>query len=77
MESNAVRYTTGHAINLACCLGLIAVAITLIVYMRAENKKRERGERDYRLEAGEREGVDKELFELELGWMHPGHRFQL
>ena len=71
------RYTTGHAINFACCVALVALAASLILYMRAENRKRERGERDYRLESGPREGVDRELFELELGWMHPSHRFQL
>lgn len=75
--TNEDRYTTGHAINFACCVTLVTVAASLIAYMLAENKRRGRGERDYRLESGPSEGVEKELFELELGWMHPSHRFQL
>lgn len=77
MSNHRNRYTTGHAINFACCVALVTIATSLITYMRAENRKRERGERDYRLEMGEREGAERDLFELELGWMHPGHRFQL
>ncbi|SPN98704.1 related to putative tartrate transporter [Cephalotrichum gorgonifer] len=69
-------YTTGHAINLACCVVLVAIAFSLIAYMRRENEKREHGKRNYRLEGGAREGRDNDLFELELGWMHPRHRFQ-
>lgn len=71
------RYTTGHAINFAACVALVTIAASLIAYMLAENKTRARGGRDYRLEAGPREGAERELFELELGWMHPSHRFQL
>lgn len=72
------RYITGHSINLGCCVALTATALTLILYMRRENKRREQGDRDDRLVPAAHLSVEeKERFELELGWMHPRHRFQL
>lgn len=43
--------------------------------MRVENKKRESGKRDYRLDPPE--GVSLEEHTRQLGWDHPNFRFRL
>lgn len=46
--------------------------------MRSENRKRERGWRDYRLDPSRYEGVmTREQYELELGWLHPSYRYKM
>jgi len=67
----------GHSINVGCCAALTLLAGIMIAYMRLENRKRDAGKRDYRLGEERRGDQERERFELELGWMHPRHRFQL
>jgi hypothetical protein len=60
------RYITGHAINIgALALGLITTAV-LIFYNKWENKQRENGKRDERLQ---------EEDEALLGYRHPNFRY--
>lgn len=71
LPSDAPDYHKGNSLNLgttsAACLLIVAVAM----YIRWENAKRDRGERDYRLEG-------KTVKELEeLGYRHPQFRYQL
>ncbi|KAK2029588.1 hypothetical protein LX32DRAFT_352824 [Colletotrichum zoysiae] len=58
-------------------MGLLLVGIFLPAYMRWENKKRGRGERDWRLEESQRNGLSAEEHEFRLGWMHPHFRFKI
>jgi len=68
ITNDAPRYTTGHAINLGL-LGLCLIATTgTIFYCKWENRKRDRGERDYRLTDG-----NADL----LGYRHPNFRYTL
>jgi hypothetical protein len=62
------RYITGHAINIGA-LGLIIIltAITM-AYNNWENRQRELGRRDYRLQEG-----DESL----LGYRHPKFRYTI
>ena len=60
------RYITGHSINLGM-LGLsMALATTNILYCKWENRQRETGKRDGRLQEGD-EGM--------LGYRHPSFRY--
>ena len=49
----ASGYHKGNSFNLAMASSVIIVAIGLWLWQRRENKKRSRGERDYRLEKGD------------------------
>jgi len=48
-----------------------------MVCMKLENNKRERGERDYRLDESRLDGMNRELYELQLGWRHPRFRYKM
>ncbi|KAF2849347.1 MFS general substrate transporter [Plenodomus tracheiphilus IPT5] len=65
---DAPKYPTGHTINLAgqCCVFLLAVAG--ITYCKWENKQRENGKRDHRLN-GKSEAEIRDL-----GYRHPEFR---
>ncbi|KAF2459345.1 major facilitator superfamily protein [Lineolata rhizophorae] len=66
LDSEAPRYPTGYGVSLGM-MWICAVACTVLFFgVRRENKKRDRGERDYRLEY---EDVDN------LGDDHPSYRF--
>ncbi|PNH44694.1 hypothetical protein VD0004_g3008 [Verticillium dahliae] len=69
----------GHAINLGCLTGLLAIGIITPLWMRSENHKRDRGERDHRLDEARwvAAGQTKEQYELQLGWLHPGYRYKI
>lgn len=60
------RYITGHAINLGTLGAALVCTAALILYQKAENRKREQGKRDYRLE---------EEDEALLGYKHPRFRY--
>lgn len=46
-------------------------------YMKAENKKRLRGDRNYRLDYWRQNGFDDyEEYEAQLGWLHPGFTYK-
>lgn len=65
----APRYITGHAINFGaavlCCI-LMAIAT---VYLRWQNRRKERGDYDYLLQ-----GISEEEQDA-LGHNHPGYKF--
>lgn len=60
------RYITGHAINIAVLVLSFITTIVLIFYNSWENKKRDKGERDHRLQ---------EEDEATLGYRHPRFRY--
>jgi len=45
-------YHSGNAFNLSMSASLIVVILGLLAYQRHENKRRDSGHRDYRLEKG-------------------------
>ncbi|KAF9006193.1 MFS general substrate transporter [Cyathus striatus] len=71
LPADAPNYHKGNSLNLATSSTVIVLIILGFLYLRRENAKRERGERDYRLE-------NKTLAELEeMGYLHPQFRYQL
>jgi MFS family permease len=59
-------YRPGNIFNLAMGISCVLCAVGLMLYQKMENRIRERGGRDYRLEKG---GIDK------LGNLHPSYRY--
>ncbi|KAF4785042.1 major facilitator superfamily transporter [Colletotrichum scovillei] len=76
IKDEAPRYLKGHFINFGCLVGLLVIGIVLPLYMKQENKRRSRGERDFRLDESHRDGLSAEEHEFRLGWMHPSFRFK-
>ena len=60
------RYITGHAINLGMLGGALITTTLLIFYNNWENRQREKGTRDYRL---------NEEDEAALGYRHPHFKY--
>lgn len=56
-------YHAGNTFNLSCAASLCVGCISLMLYQRFENAKRERGERNYRLE---KPGVDTYVLFLDF-----------
>ena len=68
IQSESPRYRTGYSVSLSF-LGLCAIACTVLFFgIKRENKKRDRGERDYRFEKDDAHN---------LGDDHPHWRFTL
>ncbi|KAK2022105.1 MFS general substrate transporter [Colletotrichum zoysiae] len=61
-------YRIGNGLNTATAASVVVASLGLAVYQKLENKKREQGGRDYRLEAPE-DGV------ATLGHLHPDFRY--
>lgn len=61
-------YRIGNSINTATASSVIFAALGLMLYQRWENKKRDRGGRDYRLQADPRQVAT-------LGHLHPEFRY--
>ncbi|KAK0501584.1 MFS general substrate transporter [Armillaria luteobubalina] len=71
LPSDAPDYHKGNTLNLATNSATVVLVVIGALYIRWENAKRERGERDYRLEG-------KSLEEIEqLGYLHPKFRYQV
>lgn len=68
LDEDAPRYIAGHAINIAVLALSCAMSVGLMVYQKGENARRERGDRQGRLQEGE---------EMLLGQRHPGFRYTL
>lgn len=68
LEKDKPAYTTGHSINLGMLVLSLALSTTHILYVKWENRKREKGGRDYRLDEGD-EGM--------LGYKHPSFRYTI
>ncbi|KAI5818279.1 major facilitator superfamily domain-containing protein [Pyronema omphalodes] len=69
LPSEAPGYTTGHIINL--CAGIVFFLVTAITttYLRWENRMRDQGKRDYRVEGKTEEEI------ATLGHSHPAFRY--
>lgn len=68
---DAPNYRIGNAINLAAAVFVLVFAPIGMLYLHLENKKRDRGGRDYRFEGKTEEGI------RHLGYRHPNFRYQL
>jgi cyanate permease len=66
ITGEAPRYTTGYATSLGLLWMCAAACVVLLFGVRAENKKRDRGERDWRLDTPDADN---------LGDDHPHFRF--
>ncbi|KAF8216668.1 MFS general substrate transporter [Mycena galopus ATCC 62051] len=71
LPGDAPNYHQGNSLNLGTTSAICLLTIFAALYIRWENAKRNRGERDYRLEGK----TAKEL--EELGYLHPRFRYQL
>ncbi|KAJ3533964.1 hypothetical protein NMY22_g7119 [Coprinellus aureogranulatus] len=69
--TDAPEYRRGNLGNLATMSLMAVIIILTAVYLRWENAKRERGERDYRLEGKTEEEVKN------MGYRHPQFRYQI
>ncbi|OHF03862.1 major facilitator superfamily transporter [Colletotrichum orchidophilum] len=76
IKTEAPRYLKGQSINLGCLFGLLVIGIVLPLYMRRENRLRDQGARDHRLDENHRGAISLEEHEFRLGWMHPAFRFK-
>ncbi|KAF7308338.1 MFS general substrate transporter [Mycena chlorophos] len=71
LPADAPDYHKGNTLNLSFGSAGVVLNFLAMAYILQENAKRERGERDYRLEG-------KSTKELEeLGYLHPRFRYQL
>ena len=71
LPGDAPAYKTGHAINIAVVVAAIFLTIGTMIYQMSENKIRERGGRDNRLETEGGEGAAEGM----LGHRHPKFRY--
>lgn len=69
LPRDAPLYKRGHALNLSMTACAFVMGVIGIAYARWENGKRERGERDHRLQ-----GLSEEE-QHGLGYRHPGFRY--
>ncbi|KAL8829733.1 MAG: hypothetical protein Q9191_001843 [Dirinaria sp. TL-2023a] len=68
LKKDAPKYITGHWINVGFLIMSLVLSTSMILYAKWENRKRARGERDYRLAEGD-EGL--------LGYRHPQFRYTI
>jgi hypothetical protein len=68
LQRDAPKYVLGHAVSLGALVITVILSIAQVIYLRWENRKRDRGERDDRL-VQENEG--------RLGHRHPNFRYTL
>lgn len=71
LPENAPDFHEGNSLNLATSCMIFVLGIVGALYVRWENAKRDRGEREYRLQ-----GVGVEEVER-LGHLHPDFRYQM
>ncbi|KAK0188625.1 MFS general substrate transporter [Armillaria mellea] len=71
LPSDAPDYHKGNTLNLATNSATAVLVVIGALYIRWENAKRERGERDYRLEGKLVEEIEQ------LGYLHPKFRYQV
>lgn len=70
IPTDAPNYHNGNSLNLATSCAASTLTFILFLFFRWENGKRDRGERDYRLEGKTSEEIEQ------LGYLHPGFRYQ-
>ena len=71
LPADAPKYHKGNSINLATSSLAFVLMVFAGLYVRWENEKRERGERDHRLEGKTAEEIQN------LGYLHPRFRYQM
>ncbi|KAF9484537.1 MFS general substrate transporter [Pholiota conissans] len=71
LPKDAPNFHKGNSLNLATGTLVVLLAVFGAFYLRWENAKRERGERDYRLEGKTEEEI------RDLGYLHPKFRYQV
>jgi len=71
LPQDAPNYHKGSSLNLAASCTACVLVVFGWFYLRRENKKRERGERDYRLQGKTAEEIEQ------LGYLHPSFRYQI
>jgi len=69
LEKDAPNYKRGHYINIGANVVAFVLAVIGILYTKWENRKRDRGERDHRLNGLTEEEKNK------LGYLHPEFRY--
>jgi uncharacterized protein YjiS (DUF1127 family) len=69
VAKDAPKYPTGHTINLVGQVCVLVLAVAGIVYSKWENKQRDMGRRDHRLN-----GLSEEEIR-DLGYRHPEFRY--
>ncbi|PVI06992.1 MFS general substrate transporter [Periconia macrospinosa] len=69
IQKDGPTYHTGHTINLTGQLGVLVLSTFGIAYCNWENKQRELGKRDHRLNGK----TEQEI--LDLGYRHPAFRY--
>ncbi|BGP14513.1 hypothetical protein JCM10213v2_002462 [Rhodosporidiobolus nylandii] len=67
----APRYIPGHSFNLFCAAGAASIALLLMFYCQRENRQREAGRRDSRLDGKSEEEIKA------LGHRHPNYRLMV
>ncbi|BGP54458.1 hypothetical protein JCM8202_001536 [Rhodotorula sphaerocarpa] len=70
LRKYAPRYKPGNIFNLISCSCAIAISLGLTFYVRWENRQRDLGRRDYRVEGKTEEEI------RELGYRHPEYRLK-
>jgi len=70
LPGDAPDYHNGNTLNLATSTASCILTAIAYFHLRAENAKRDRGERDDRLEGKTRSEIEQ------LGYLHPGFRYQ-
>lgn len=71
LPTDAPNYHNGNTLNLSTSSFTCVLVLLVVLYIRLENAKRNRGERNYRLEGKSRKEIE------ELGYLHPGFRYQV
>ncbi|EKM81338.1 hypothetical protein AGABI1DRAFT_99367 [Agaricus bisporus var. burnettii JB137-S8] len=71
LPDDSPNFLKGNSINLAAAITVIMFTGVGMWYLRHENKKRDQGGRDYRLEGRTKEEI------RDLGYRHPNFRYQL
>ncbi|KAF5326743.1 hypothetical protein D9619_004681 [Psilocybe cf. subviscida] len=71
LPKDAPNFRKGNTVNLAASIVILVLAAGGAVYLKLENDKRDRGERDHRLD-----GLSEEEIK-DLGYRHPRFRYQL
>lgn len=71
LPKDSPNYHKGNSLNLATSCTVCVLAVIGGLYLHRENQRRERGERDYRLQGKVTEEIEQ------LGYLHPSFRYQL
>lgn len=64
-------HSQGNIFNLVSCSSAIALALALTTYCKWENRQRDLGRRDHRLEGKTEQEIK------DLGWRHPAYRLKV